>query len=662
MSSINQYSSHLTKLVTLLISFSIAMTLNGQEISREFGDIRYTDLSATYPDDPDAEAIVLFDKGEAKFLDDSQHGFIIRFTRSKRIKIVSDAGSEFKNVTIPYYQEGDSREKVEYIKAYTYTPNEHGGFGVTELDPDAVFDERINKFYRQKKFAFPNAQAGSIVEYQYELYTPFKFNLPDWEFQSTIPTLYSKYEVDLIPFYEYIYSIQGGKPDVLTSNVKRGERQFSNLTYKEVNHTFIRYNIPSFDDEEFITAKEDFIAKIDFQLSKIHRPQGGTIDIMTTWPDMSKNLQKHQNFGTYIKKSSKIASKELLTNLQLKDKSESEKTELIINQIKQSLNWNRFRGIYANESAKTVWTSKEGSIAEINLMAIGALREAEINAEPIIISTRGHGKVNTDYPFVSYFNYVLILVEIDGVPTVIDATNENLPFSLLPPECYNGAGLVVKVEPGWISLTPKVNSMEYYFIEHEVSEESTVINIGTRMSNYSGYRMHNDFDQDYTDSKTSIASKWEKENDIVLQETELSGSDQDVTQYSIKANGSYATQTIQDKIILKPFLNFPVSENPFTQKKRLYPVDFVYKLSKEFMSTISIPEGYKVLHLPENLNIDNAQVTVKYSTFVSDNKINVTGGYSRKKAVYPAHEYDNLNYVYKQIIEKFNEELVLEKK
>ena len=55
------------------------------------------------------------------------------------------------------------------------------------------------------------------------------------------------------------------------------------ISYQDIVYKFGMKNIPAFGDEEFITSINDYVIKLDFQLSKIHTLDGRNIDIITTW-------------------------------------------------------------------------------------------------------------------------------------------------------------------------------------------------------------------------------------------------------------------------------------------------------------------------------------------------------------------------------------------
>ena len=70
---------------------------------------------------------------------------------------------------------------------------------------------------------------------------------------------------------------------------------------------------------------------------------------------------------------------------------------------------------YISSSAgRSAYKKAEGSVADINLKLIAALRNYNIKAYPIILSTRGHGTIHPVYPNYNEFNYVIAGIEIGG--------------------------------------------------------------------------------------------------------------------------------------------------------------------------------------------------------------------------------------------------------
>jgi hypothetical protein len=123
------------------------------------------------------------------------------------------------------------------------------------------------------------------------------------------------------------------------------------------------------------------------------------------------------------------------------------------------------------------------------------------------------------------------------------------------------------------------------------------------------------------------------------------------------------SEGVEDKILIAPFGDFTISENPFKQPARKVPVDMTYRKEIGYISTITIPEPYSILSVPENLKIDNDLFRIIY--LVEPDKVNhlikVSAQFEIKKDVYPASDYNKIKDYYGMIVSKFNEKIVLVK-
>ncbi|MEM6807154.1 MAG: DUF3857 domain-containing protein, partial [Bacteroidota bacterium] len=226
-------------LLSIFLCFFI-FPLFAQDLSHEWGSISSAEFKLdTYQDDPDAEALILYDIGNSYF-ELQADGFEIKFSRKKRIKVLKESGLSYAEVSIPFYVDAKGgREKVSGIQAIVYNEVD-GELQKSMLAHDQVFEEKVNENWKQIKFALPNARVGSIIEYQYKVNSPFMYNLPKWKFQDRIPTLYSKYTVNMIPFYEYAFIAQGlEKFDFQDKEVSRQSRKFATIDFQDVTYTFV---------------------------------------------------------------------------------------------------------------------------------------------------------------------------------------------------------------------------------------------------------------------------------------------------------------------------------------------------------------------------------------------------------------------------------------
>jgi len=648
-----------TNTFIIIILVCAHFTLQAQEVYKEFGIISPDEYKLTsHPTDSAAEAVVLYDIGSSRF-NSSTRGFVIHYERATRIKILSEAGLKWAEIEIPFYREGDIYEEIYELEALSYV-FDNGAIKKVPLDLKNTYTEKINESWNVRKFALPNIKPGSIIEYRYKIASQYIFHLREWYFQWSIPVLYSEYTTTMVPFYEYTYIIQGTRKDqfeLTTSEDRMNTRYFANTPYNDFSHKFVRKNIPAFRSEDFISSVDDYIAKIIFQLSKVNYPHGGTEQIMSTWEKLIENLLKNDDFGKYVKKATKAADKAIdMTNL--REKSEPERFDEAIDFIKNNFLWDERYGIYATKSPSQLMEEKTGSAADINLFAVGMLNAAGIKSHPMLISTRRNGKIMTDYPFLTYFNYVVIVSTVDGKTVLTDATDDLALNDRISEKCINDAGLVIdKENPLWISTVPKVPSLNTTSLTMDIKSPDTIsVEFLKVLNEYDALR----FKQSYAEKKEGIIETFKREN-IAIDDNSLQIKDplkrSRSQYYSYTCN--YRPDFLNRKMYISPFLHETLAENPLKENERTYPVDFTFKKSERFICKIRMPEGYSIAYIPPDTFTDNDLYSLSYSTVISGETISVSMSYLLKKSIYQPEEYIEIKSCLDEIVKKSKEKIVL---
>lgn len=647
------------RLLTLgLLLTSVHLLLSAQEFLNEYGKIAKADIEmSSYPKDKSAEAVVIYDIGSSYF-ESTQNSFDLMFTRSTRIKVFKEAGIKWAKIEIPYYQKGDIYEEIEDLEAFTYN-FENGLLTRTPLDVKKSHDEKVNEFWKIRKFAMPNVKEGSIIEYCYKIRSQYLFNLRSWEFQSKIPVIFSKYTAKMIPFYTYTYLLEGAsKFDFQKSYEDTYDRQFGPVKFHDMIHEFVMKDIPAFKDEEYISSEDDYIMKINFQLSKVIQTSGAYEMIMTTWPELIKDLLKDDDFSKYADKSEKLAGKIFdLKTLSLKPA--SERFDSVMNYVKSNYSWNKINRKYTSKSPSVFVKDKIGSSAEINLFTVGLLRACGIQATPIILSTRGNGKIKIDYPFSSFFNYVCFLVNINGKNILADATDPLLSNDRIPEKCINDKGLLIqKDKVDWVSLQCNFPSKVQSAIQINLSGLTQNTNIVTTATEYDALTMR----KNYGKRTENIQKKLVEDGYTVLDSTiTVNNEDNFLKPYLFKFKTISKPEVINSKIYISPFAKEALKDNPLKQVERTYPIDMLYPTKRTFYSEIEIPKGYKVDFLPANDKIKNDQFELDYSIACDGSKIHVSFAYYFKLSIYQAEDYSKIKYYFNDIVNKGSEKVVLVK-
>ncbi len=612
----------------------------------------------------DHDAIVLSEIGNTYFyFDDIENRFKIIYDKTTKIQILKAEGVEWANISIPYYVDRDSREEVRSIKAKSINFENDEPIQTT-LDQKDIYEDEIDENRRRKKFAIPNAKKGSIIEYSYRISSPFVFELKDWYFQKDIPVKRSEFTFTTIPFYEYVWILKGREDfDEFGKEISRGvPKQIGMTEYRELTTKCVMTDVPAFDDEEFITSREDVIIKMNFQLSKINYIDGGSKDIITDWDKVATTLNQEENFGKYIKKSSKYASK-VFDVTKFKTYPQKERFNKIVDLVKSKYRYNNWNTILAHQTLKEFTDKEVGSCANINLLLIGFLKAVEIDARPILISTRAHGQIPYDYPILDFFNYVAVLVDIDGKQIMTDATDPLLPNNKIPIRCMNDKGLVLteKLE-SWVDLRSAKPSVMQHQINIRFSEkvDSLICDFKIGATNYDGLKWRKKF--------TNEVSKLEEQ--IANSNFEYMESTASIENFEAIKKPYYFKYQLYDKlegnsdlIYLNPLMNLAIDENPLKKKSRNYPVDMTYPKTKIFKINITIPENYRFDYIPENLSQGNEICNIEYiSTKVDEQQVQIKASYAFPKSIYNKDEYLDLQAAYRTIVEQFNEQIVIKKK
>ena len=426
----------------LIFILFIGLNVFPKERVFQLPKIEPSDLSVmTCPIDSSAPAQILYDIGEIKFVENNGINFILK--KTTRIQILNKNGYGYATIKIPYRYGDKSEEQIIAFSATSYT--EENGEIITETaSKKDLFEEDINEWWKRKKYAFLKVKEGTVIEYTYEILSPNNFHLPKWFFQYEIPVIKSQFKISLCPFYNYIVLKSGFlEYDFDTVYTKPFSFRYLTGNYPTRVYEWELNNVPAFNEENFITSAEDYRMKVVFQLESFNKYNGEVQEIITTWKDLIDELDEYADFGTYIQ-SNKKETQAIIESLSLEGKTDYQKMDTILYYVKNNYYWNNYLGGWATQTKKEFLESKTGNSGDINLFLHSLLIEAGVNSSPLLISTREHGKVFYDYPFLNLFNYVAVVVE-DGIFTyMLDATNPLLPLGLLPHKCINEYGLQIK--------------------------------------------------------------------------------------------------------------------------------------------------------------------------------------------------------------------------
>lgn len=633
------------------------------------------------PLDTNANAMVIWDYGKTHFDYDEEKGFVMKFDRILKIKIFTKEGYDQADFEIKLWKDGTEKEKITNLKAFTYNI-EDGKVVREKLKNEDVYTENSNKNEEKVKFSMPKVQEGSVIELEYSIASSFYFALNTWYFQKSVPVAWSECITEIPEYYNYKRTLSGyialtiNEQDEKVRSVTITDKSRSggyvvttqinsnSTEYREFRERMVAVDVPAFIEEEPLSSKENFISKLEFELSSIRRPDM-TFRIFTqTWEDINKLLMNHDDFGSQLKGSGYMKS--AITEITAKTELPGEKMVLAFEFIKDRMKWNEDNSIFTTKNLDKVFTERTGNSADINLMLTLLLMEVGLDANPVILSTRAHGIIHPAQPSVSGFNYVIAGVNIEGKTYLLDATEPYLPAGQLPFRAMNSQGRKISKDvTEWVSLESAKPYKVFSIYTLNFNEDGT-LNGNLQFS----YRDHAAL------RKRNKIGSLTNEEYIEKLENELPGLE--IDSINIANRDSYTdplNEVMQvhindmaegggDIFYLNALLFEAIKENPFKLAERNYPVEYAWTTDITYSLTLTIPDGYTVTELPAAMNIklDENAGSFLFTSGLSGNTVTISSKFSLGKKVFLPEEYQYLKDFYNEIIAKHSEKIVITKK
>ena len=590
--------------------------------------------------DSTANALVIYEFGKSYVTQENFHVFT---EYKKKVKILNRKGFKYATVKILLYKNTKRSERVTRIFASSYNEVD-GRREVMKISKKDIFKEEYNEHYDLVKFTIPNIKEGSVITYSYLLESPFIFNFNNWEFQEKIPKLYSEYQTSIPGNYEYNIKLIGAqKLDVNENEIKKNCIVIGSASASCSITKYVMKDIPAFKEEKYMTTKENYMSKIEYELRTVRGFDGTVNDYTKTWKTVDKELRTSEDIGRELRKTGVLKK---IIDFSVEDTlAPLEKAKKIYNYIQDTYTWNEEFRIFNDLSLKRLIKTKVGKISEINILLHNLLRKNGISVKPVLLSTRKNGLVTKIFPVLSEFNYLIVQITIDGKKYLLDATDKYLYFGQIPFRCLNKDGRLLDFKNGseWIPIADLTTSKTYLQMDLKMVDRSTFE--GTLKSYYSGYHALSK-KKEADMNPTEYIEKFENKHpnmEVDTHEIKSDGNDVKIFQeeykliYEDENSGS-------DKIYLDPLLIKFFKENPFKLQRRSYPIDFGYKDSYSYVLNLDLGNLYEVVELPKNEKITLPNNKGNYSCFykVEGTILKLIFTINFKQAEYQSNYYKHL--------------------
>ena len=654
---------------TKLIAFFIlsACLQNSLQAKTDIEKVSIEDLlMQNYKLDTTAGAVFLFDIGKTD-LDFFNTAFMVKYTRHARIKIFNETEFDWAELSIPYYYEKiGNKEDVKFKKliVYNLVDNE---IVKTSVSKSSIIDEPTSDYYRQYKVAFPEVRSGTVIEFEYEITSPFKTIPREWTFQHGIPVIYSEQQAEFASFYHYKTLLKGyEKPKIDTSYFISAVNTitFTNQTNKANEYQYgkgvakvVFEDLPAFYYEPSMKCKEDYISKLEFQLTKIDIPDLKETNVVKTWDDFTNELTEEYNLNKTVNIPDELA-------IQLEtSSSDDQKVKSIITYIQDNFAYNNDESYKPSHSLREFEKIKIGNSADINLYFIQLCKATGIMAYPVILSTTSHGRLNHERPFLKQFNYLIALVVDSKGAFYCDPTLKAAPYYIIPEKCLNGYGFLVDKEQGqFVELTDISNTRSDYSITGQLNHGKDTLNVNVVLvsSGYQAIKLRNYIlDKQFNKVIEEVIPDYDNIKLDSVADSELHDFEKPLR---LTLSYNIPIDKMENSFYFNPFLVEKIDNNPFSAYERKYPIDYRYKNYKRIVFSMILPKGIQIKSMPTAASYNLPSNALKYAFQSMNNGISLQmiSEFAILNPKVEADEYTSLRVFYNNILMKQNESIVFE--
>jgi hypothetical protein len=667
------------KRVILVVFLVVFQTMNfAQEL--KFGKVSKEELEETkHPLDPNAPAAILSKKYTVKYEYQQNIGFVQIREITMRIKIYTQEGFEYADYMAPFYNSKSARETVSKVNGTTYNL-EGGKITETKLKSDQVFENEITKYRSEVKFTMPNVKPGSVLEYKYEIRSPFEQSIDQVECQYEIPLNKLDVKISIPDYYTVKPSTKGYFPINLKQskentsftlmssdryNVKTGnagQTYADNYTYTSNVYSVTMSNVPAIKQEPYVDNLSNYKAAINMEVVGYQFPGQLYKSYAQTWDDVVKSIYESENFGGELKKTGYFEQDldKVINDITI----QTDRMAAVLEFCKNKIKWNDYYSLFSRDGVKDAYKKGVGNSGDINLNLINMLNYAGLIANPILVSTKSHGIPL--FPTLEGFNYVVAGVELNGSLYLLDASDKFSTVNILPERAINWSGRLIKKSGGYeeVSLFPSTASQENSIVSFSLKEDAKII--GKRRVQYTSYLAKN-FREKYVNvSKESYLEKMESNYEGIDISNHEVTNDKELYQ-PVSETYDFEMANVADKIgntiVFSPMFFLATSTNPFKSETREYPIDFVYPIKSRQTFTVTIPEGYAIESIPAPLNIAMPENlgSYRYTIQKTETTVQLVVQYEINKAYISQDYYDVVKDFFKQIVDKEAEKVVLKK-
>jgi hypothetical protein len=553
-------------------------------------------------------------------------------------------------------------DQLKTIEAATLIPqkNKYSELKVKEF----THEEKISKsvFFdggKSASFLYPKLEPGNktYIKYSKEITEP-RF-LPSYYFQRGIPVKSSQFSITAHNDIEIGWKLFNSSDSSIqfSKTPEKNNRTTYTWTSSEIKKLERESNAP---DARYYTPH--IITWI-----KSYKSEGKRVSLLAE----TKNL--YQWYYSLVKDSNKDDSPELqkiADSLKAQSKTELENVKNIYYWVQDHIRYIAFEegmGGFIPRSAKSVCEKRYGDCKDMSSIIYKLLEYSGIKGYLTWIGSRDIPYNYSEVSTPSVDNHMICTYIQGDQYYFLDATGQYTPFGM-PTEFIQGKEALISIDENTFQIR-KVPIMEYK--KNQIIDTSWIsLENGkikgkgvSRITGYDKISLTYSLVKNVKDQDKVLRNYCEKGNNKFLIDSykihHLNDKDQNlILDYEFNID-NYAKQTGNEL-----YINMNLdkhNQNQSIKKDRVHPFDFEYGNKNTSTVILTIPKGYKINYIPENITLDYTDFGFSINYKKKNNSIEmIRTSYSNLLMLESSH-FENWNAMIRELNKAYANVVVLKK-
>ena len=557
------------------------------------------------------------------------------------------------------FSHSDFQQLVSY-DAYTLTP-EDKKLKVSEFKTST--DKESFVFYddvKQTTFNFPSVEPGAIGNLQVSWHNTDPHLLSPFYFANNIPVLNSELKITISKDISLKYVLAGIDTANITVNVES--------KHKYNIYTFNYKNCPA--DKSYADAPGFawYSPHVIFYIEKYKDEKGNVIPYLSNADDLYR-----LNYS-YLKKMNPITNGELkhvVDSLTTKLTSPESRARAIYSWVQQNIKYVAFEdgmGGFVPRDAGLVCSRRFGDCKDMASILTEMMHDAGVTAYYTWIGTRDLPYTFSRLPLPLVSNHMICTILLNGKYLFLDGTDPTCVFGMPSSATQDKEAMIAIDDKNYKIL--KVPAIEK---ERNVLVDSTWLTLGPDgikgkiKRTLTGYQAMDMFgklmywdkkniDKDVKNEFTRGSNKFQLDTfhfDRKPVADEISVfADFSLPDYAKKIGNDYYLNMNLFKFFFSEQIDYP---------KRKMPVEFSYKYEKKYVTSLKIPDGYKLSYLPQGKSYHNKVWGFDLQYQQKGNLIILTQEFDNEYLLLTNDDFQQWNKVLENLLPLYKETLSLTK-